>query len=217
LATSLLFPASYAANSFRQLRSWSTSAKELRAASVQVRTRRNSIMAAVEKISALLRTKLGRCPRCMRQSFFFVISTWGLVHVTTLVTISPLVRTSATVIAVTATGVWLSHLAAYALRATRHLHTATEAVMGRNIITALSLHPRRQFVLAFSKSFLVAATAAALPIGAVFAQSKLQQCLTCCASRLSACGNDGKCNTLYQNCASSCNSQGEAPSDWKCW
>jgi hypothetical protein len=71
--------------------------------------------------------------------------------------------------------------------------------------------------LAFGRSFLLAAAAAALPIGAVFAQSKMQQCLTCCASRLSACGNTGKCNTLYQNCVSSCNSQGASPSDWNCW
>jgi hypothetical protein len=174
-------------------------------------------MTVVVKLSTSLRAKLGRCPRCMRQSFFFMLGTWGLVLVTTLVTISPLVLTLATVIAVTATGLWLSHLTAFSLRAMRSVSTSDGEMAGRNAVTTLSPQPRRQFVLAFSKSFLLAATAAALPFGAAFAQSKMQQCLTCCASRLNACGNTGSCNTLYQNCVSSCNSQGTSPSDWKCW
>jgi hypothetical protein len=174
-------------------------------------------MTIMEKISTALNAKLGRCPKCMRQSFVFMLGTWGLVLVMTLVTISPLVLTLSKVIAVTATGLWLSHLTAFAFRATRSAATARGEVMRRNVVTDLSHQPRRHFILAFSKSFLLAATAAALPIGAVFAQSKMQQCLTCCASRLNACGNAGNCNTLYQNCVSSCNSQGETPSDWKCW
>ena len=171
----------------------------------------------MEKISAALNANLGRCPRCMRQSFVFMLGTWGLVLVITMVTISPLVLTLATVFAVGATGLWLSHLTAFALRAIRSASTSGGKVMGRNVVNNLSLQPRRHFILAFSKSFLLAATAAALPIEVVFAQSQMQQCLTCCAARLSACGNTGNCNTLYQNCVSSCNSQGASPSDWKCW
>ncbi len=174
-------------------------------------------MTVMEKISAALNANLGRCPRCMRQSFFFMLGTWGLVLIMTLVAISPLLLTLTAVTAVGATGLWLLHLTAFALRAMSHVTMATDDVMGRNIITTLSLQPRRHFILGFSKSFLLAAIAAALPIEVVFAQSKMQQCLTCCASRLSACGSAGNCNTLYQNCVSNCNSQGASPSDWKCW
>jgi hypothetical protein len=125
-------------------------------------------MNVAAKISTSLHAKLGRCPRCMRQSFFFMLGTWGLVVIVTLVAISPLLLTLTSVIAVGATGLWLSHLTAFALRAMRHVTTATDDV-------------------------------------------------TCCASRLSACGSSGSCNTLYQNCVSNCNSQGASPSNWKCW
>jgi hypothetical protein len=174
-------------------------------------------MNLVAKISTSLRGNLGRCPRCMRQSFAFMLGTWGLVLVTTLLTIPPLVLTVAWVIVVIATGLLLAHLTAFAFRATRSATTPEDEVLGRNVVTGLSLQPRRHFILAFSKSFLFAASAVTLPIGTVLAQSKLQQCLTCCATRLNECGNTGKCNTLYQNCVSSCNSQGASPSDWKCW
>jgi len=51
----------------------------------------------------------------------------------------------------------------------------------------------------------------------LLAADKMQQCLTCCATKLNACGNAGSCNTLYQNCVAYCNSHGETPSDWRCW
>ena len=174
-------------------------------------------MTVMEKISAALNANLGRCPRCMRQSFVFMLGTCGLALVLTLVTISPLVLTLSKVIASGATGLWISHLAAFAFRATRSATTARGELIGRDDVSTRSLPPRRQFVVSFAKSFLFAASVAALPIGAALAQSKLQQCLTCCATRLNECGNTGKCNTLYQNCVSSCNSQGASPSDWKCW
>jgi hypothetical protein len=173
-------------------------------------------MTVMEKILAV-NANLGRCPRCMRQSFVFMLGTWGLVLVLILATNSQLVLILSKVIAVGASGLWLSHLTVFALRATRSPTTAKGEVMRRSVVTSPSVQPRRHFILAFAKSLLLAATAAALPIGVVFAQSKMQECLTCCASRLSACGNTGKCNTLYQNCVSSCNSQGASPTDWKCW
>ena len=49
------------------------------------------------------------------------------------------------------------------------------------------------------------------------AQDRMRQCLTCCAGKLQACGNDARCNVLYQNCVANCNSHGETPADWRCW
>ena len=51
----------------------------------------------------------------------------------------------------------------------------------------------------------------------LIAADRMQQCLSCCAAKLSDCGNSGKCNTLYQNCVANCNSHGETPADWRCW
>jgi hypothetical protein len=92
-------------------------------------------MTVVEKISAALNANLGRCPRCMRQSFVFVLGTWGLVLVMTLVTISPPVLTLATVFAAGATGLWLSHLTAFALRVMRSASTSKSKAIGRNVVT----------------------------------------------------------------------------------
>jgi hypothetical protein len=80
-------------------------------------------MTVMEKISAALNANLGRCPRCMRQSFVFLACTWGLAFVLTLARSSPPALTVAWVIAVIATGLWLSHLTVFALRATRSATT----------------------------------------------------------------------------------------------
>jgi len=171
----------------------------------------------LKKSLAVLDANLGRCPRCMRLSFIFMLGMWGLVLVMTWATNSPLVLTAARVIVVAATGLWFSHLTAFALRAMRSAGASKGKPVGRSVVADLPYPPRRQFVFAFAKSFLLAATATALPIQTAFAQSKMQQCLACCAAKSRACGNDAKCNVLYQNCVSNCNSQGETPSEWMCW
>src|SRR5665213_205158 len=169
-------------------------------------------MTTISKISAELKANLGGCPRCMRQSFIFMLGSWGLMLVVTFVANSPLVLGVGGAIAVGATGLWLSHLAVFTLGALRRGGPSRGAAFEGDAVTDISGRPRRQFILAFSKIFLFAAAATALPAGAAFAQDRVNPCLACCASRLNACGSGGNCNVLYKNCVLNCNTGGWSPS-----
>ncbi|MDE2163348.1 MAG: DUF3624 family protein [Alphaproteobacteria bacterium] len=160
---------------------------------------------------------LGRCPKCMRQSFIFMMGAWAVALVTPSVTDLPAPAIAAAALASAATVLWLAHITAFALGAAGSADKSGNTALERNISAGLVSQQRRQFISSFAKVFVLGAAATALPAGSVFAQSHLNDCLTCCASKLKACGSDGKCNTLYQNCVSSCNSQGETPSGWNCW
>jgi hypothetical protein len=181
----------------------------------------------MKKISPLLTTlrslkdiflaNLGRCPKCMKQSFIFMLGAWVLAFVIELTTNSPTLLIASKIVAVGSAGLWLLHLTAFSLRAVRNTSTSTGNALRVNAVTDLSLQSRRQFALSFAKSLIIAATATALPIRNAFAESRMSKCLTCCDTKLSVCGNTGACNILYQNCVANCNSQGETPSGWRCW
>lgn len=52
--------------------------------------------------------------------------------------------------------------------------------------------------------------------------NKLHACLTCCAKKQNKCDikdSVQKCNTEYDDCVATCNSDGATPSDWGagCW
>jgi hypothetical protein len=153
----------------------------------------------------------------MRKSFIFMLGAWFLAFIITLTTTwQPLIIATA-IIAVGSTGLWLSHLTAFALRAVGNTSKSKDKALRERDAADHSPDPRRQFVLGFAKSFILVATATALPIQAVLAQTRMNQCLACCATKLQACGNGANCNILYQNCVSNCNSQGSSPSAWRCW
>ena len=160
---------------------------------------------------------LGRCPKCMRQSFIFMLGAWAAALVAASVTDSPAPVIAAATLASGATVLWLAHITAFALGAAGSANNSENKALERRILAGLASQQRRQFIASFAKVFVLGAAATALPVGSAFAQSHLSDCLTCCASKLRACGSDGKCNTLYQNCVSSCNSRGETPADWNCW
>jgi hypothetical protein len=174
------------------------------------------LTASTRSLNAAL-SYLGRCPKCMRQSFLFMLGAWGVVLAAVLVTNSLLPIIAATTLAVAATGLWLAHLTAFALGKASSPSISKGEQIERKLATELVAAQRRQFISSFAKVFVLAAAATALSAQSAFAQNHLSDCLTCCAAKLNACGSDGKCNTLYQNCVSSCNSQGETPSDWRCW
>jgi hypothetical protein len=53
-------------------------------------------------------------------------------------------------------------------------------------------------------------------------QTRIQNCISCCASKQQACFNINSdrrlCNVEFQNCVATCNSETEAPSEWDdCW
>jgi hypothetical protein len=170
-----------------------------------------------KNVASAVVVKLGHCPKCMRRSFVLMLGTWASGLAAMLVTNSTLVFSAVLATAVASTGLWLSHLLVFAFRAMTGARTSKGEMMGRNAAADIVFRPRRQFILAFSKTFLLAAAATAFPVGTVLAQTRTQQCLSCCAGRLSGCGNGADCNTEYQNCVANCNSGGQTPADWNCW
>ncbi len=160
---------------------------------------------------------LGRCRKCMRQSFIFMLGAWAAALVAASVTDSSTPVIAVAALASVATVLWLAHITAFALGAAGSANKSGNRALERNVSAGLVSQQRRQFIASFAKVFVLGAAATALPLQSAFAQSHLSDCLTCCASKLAACGSNGKCNTLYQNCVSNCNSQGESPADWRCW
>jgi len=72
-------------------------------------------------------------------------------------------------VAVGSAGLWLSHLTAFALRMVGNASASKGGALEGSVVTDRTLQPRRQFVMAFAKSFILVAAATALPIRAVFA------------------------------------------------
>lgn len=123
---------------------------------------------------SLIRTifnNIGRCPKCMRQSFVFMLGAFSLAIVIELTVRSPALLIASRIVAVSSVGLWLSHLAAFSLRATRNAKSATPNAIGKNSETDLELQPRRQFLLTFARSFALVAAATALPVRSASAQA----------------------------------------------
>ena len=109
-------------------------------------------MTIMKRLSAVLDTKLGRCPRCMRQSFMAAFAAWGLVLAISLVASKPVFMP-----VVLAAALWLAHLATFARRAALTARRASPSQA-----PALS---RRQFLPIFVRVFVAAALLTALPAG----------------------------------------------------
>ena len=162
-------------------------------------------METLKKIYAALDVKLGRCPKCMRQSFAFMLAAWGLAFTVSLTANAPVMLVACMIVAIGLAGLWFSHLTAFALRAAENASTLKGGVLEESVVTDLSLQPRRHFVLNFAKNFILMAAATALPIRTVFAQAACN-CPTaapkCCYSY------DGRryvCAPSNANCCASAN------------
>jgi hypothetical protein len=153
----------------------------------------------------------------MRQSFLFMLGAWGASFVIPHDANAAAFLVAARVLAGTATGLWLLHLAVFTLKVTNPRRQLNNNQVEGPIADVPALPRRRELIVNIPRSFLLAAMATALPVGSAFAQDHLSECLNCCARKLKACGNGGDCNVLYQNCVSSCNNQGSTPADWRCW
>ena len=175
------------------------------------------MLGGITKLISNAPSYLGRCPKCMRQSFIFMLGTWSVVLAVIYFADLPAPVTAAAMLALGATALWLAHVTAFALGAARSRRASESKALDKRVTTEIVLQQRRQFISSFAKTFLLAAAATTVSTQSAFAQSRLSNCLTCCAGKLEACGSAGSCNVLYQNCVSNCNSQGDSPSDWRCW
>ena len=162
-------------------------------------------MQSLKRVYAVLDAKLGRCPKCMRQSFVFMLAAWGLAFALALTASSPALRVASMMMAVGSAGLWLSHLTAFALRMAGNATASKDGARERKVAPDLAPRPRRRFVLGFAKSFVLVAAATALPIRAVFAQAACN----CPASAPKCCyAYDGRsyvCAPSNANCCASAN------------
>ena len=69
-----------------------------------------------KKSFGVLGAYLGRCPKCMRQSFIFMLVAVGLVFTLTMIPGNGALLIASKAAASVAAGLWLSHLTAFALR-----------------------------------------------------------------------------------------------------
>jgi hypothetical protein len=123
----------------------------------------------LKKAGDALDAHLGRCSKCMRQAFLFMLVAVGLAFVLPLITSVPAVLIASEFAAAGAAILWLSHLTAFAIRsaAVAHQH-----------------QPKRRYALAFVRDLLVIAAATAVPLRAAFAQRACR-----CSSGMKCCYN----------------------------
>lgn len=175
------------------------------------------MFATLRGLNNSLLDNLGRCPKCMRQSFIFMLGLGGLAFLISWTVSSPILLIASKILAVGSAGLWLSHLTAFALRAVRNTNASTGNALTQNVATDLSLRPRRQFIFAFAKGFALATTATVLPIQASFAQASCR----CSGSTPKCCynyaGNYYVCAPRDANCCASANSPYYCPSGQNCY
>ena len=127
----------------------------------------------LKKAGGALDAHLGRCSKCMRQAFLVMLGATSLALVLPLVTNLPAVLIARHIAAAAALILWLSHLAAFALRAAAAAHPH---------------QPKRRYALLFARNLLVVAASTAVPLSAAFAQVPCR-----CSSGMKCCYNyDGK-------------------------
>src|ERR1035441_3747970 len=73
----------------------------------------------VRTLGSILDTYLGRCPKCARTSFVFMVAAGSLALTATIMTNSPSLLIASWLLAVGSAGLWFSHLGAFALRTAR--------------------------------------------------------------------------------------------------
>jgi hypothetical protein len=136
------------------------------------------------KVGSALDDHLGRCSKCMRQAFLFMLGASLLALAVPLATNAPAVLIASDIAAAAAVILWLSHLAAFAFRAAAAAHPH---------------RPKRRYALMFVRNLLVVAASTAVPLSAAFAR------VPCgCTSGMKCCynydGSDYVCAASNANC-----------------
>lgn len=149
-----------------------------------------------------LDANLGQCPKCVRQSFIAAAASWMFVVIAAFWQWSSFLILIASLIAATATLLWLSHLLAFALRAA---HRAKDD----------NVDPRRNFVRNLCRGLAFVTLTSALP-GVAFAQIRC----TCRAPTPKCCYNyDGTsfvCAASTRVCCAHSTSPWSCPSGQNC-
>ncbi|HTC17689.1 MAG TPA: hypothetical protein VK690_01100 [Stellaceae bacterium] len=147
---------------------------------------------------AMLDARLGRCSRCMRQSFLAAAGGLALACALTMLAPAPFMIAGGWIAAFALAALWLAHIAAFSARA---------AIAGRKAAarsrSAAGPWQRRRFLGAFAKTLLLVAAATLFPVSfraasadecscpqvalpnGVF-NSARQEC-TCCAANQVGC------------------------------
>lgn len=66
---------------------------------------------------AVFSTKIGRCAKCMRQSFTVALAAWGVFGIGLMILPNSMVQNAIGIMALGLTALWMLHVVAYALRA----------------------------------------------------------------------------------------------------
>ncbi len=115
------------------------------------------------------RTKLGRCPKCMKTSFLAAAAAWAVALALASMPTVPSIGAAIWAVPAVLTLLWIGHLASFAGRATRGAFRRAEdeeRIRGASA-SAMIRWPRRRFLLTFAKMLVIAAAATALPFRAM--------------------------------------------------
>ena len=110
---------------------------------------------------------LGRCPKCMRQSFLAAFGASMLAAVAWVVIGGNAVTIAGVIAALGLTALWLAHLVAYAVRS-----VATSDGPRNCGSTPVEMMSRRDMIPTLARVFGAMALATALPASAAFAQNR---------------------------------------------
>ena len=154
---------------------------------------------AFNKVGRALDAHLGRCSKCMRQAFLVMLGASLLALALPVMTNAPAVLIASYIAAAAAVILWLSHLAAFALRAGAAAHPH---------------QPKRRYALMFVRNLLVVAASTAVPLSAAFAR------VPCgCRSGMKCCynydGSDYVCAASNATCCAG-NPAHSCPSGKQC-
>src|ERR1700691_121542 len=154
---------------------------------------------------AALDARLGRCPRCMRQSLLAAVSGLVLALALTVLAHAPLLVVSSWIAAFALAALWVAHVVAFSLRAA----IASRKAAVRSGSGAASWE-RRKFLGAFAKTLLLVAAATVFPV--TFRAASADEC-SCPQVALP----NGVFNTARQECACCASNQVGCTSAKKTW
>ena len=138
--------------------------------------------------------ELGACSKCMRTSFLVALFATTLAGLVTFLVGNVWILVASWGAAVALVGLWISHLAAYALREAKNAKAdPTASLFIRHWAPVeSSLTQRRQFLLILSKAFAFAALATMIPSAVALAQTPVgKEC------KITNCWEDQHCKCKY--------------------